>query len=94
MHQVSDSRVNTDAKKGHNLGHYQRDPIMKIGCPRLAKNAFAMQHLSHHSIVYTFIALLRWMHLIVIEFLKSYTYSTNYNILSIAQNISSECPMI
>jgi hypothetical protein len=28
---------------------------IKIKCPRLAKNAFAMQHLLHHSIIYTFI---------------------------------------
>ena len=24
-------------------------------CPRLAKNAYAMQHLLHHAIIYTFI---------------------------------------
>jgi hypothetical protein len=29
--------------------------ILKIKCPRLAKNAYAMQHLLHHSIIYTFI---------------------------------------
>jgi hypothetical protein len=29
--------------------------ILKIKCPRLAKKAFAMQHLLHHSIIYTFI---------------------------------------
>jgi hypothetical protein len=29
--------------------------ILKIKCPTLAKNAFAMQHLLHHSIIYTFI---------------------------------------
>jgi hypothetical protein len=34
-------KVNTDAKKGHSGG---------IHAPRLAKNAFAIQHLLHHSI--------------------------------------------
>jgi hypothetical protein len=29
--------------------------ILKIKCPRLAKNAFATQHLLHHSIIYAFI---------------------------------------
>ena len=29
--------------------------ILKIKCPRLAKNAFAIQHLLHHSIAYIFI---------------------------------------
>jgi hypothetical protein len=29
--------------------------ILKIKCPRLAKNAYAKQHLLHHSIIYTFI---------------------------------------
>ena len=29
--------------------------ILKIKCPRLAKNAYAMQHFLHHSIIYTFI---------------------------------------
>jgi hypothetical protein len=29
--------------------------ILKIKCPRLAKNAFATQHLLHHSIIYTFV---------------------------------------
>jgi hypothetical protein len=29
--------------------------ILKIKCPRLAKNAFATQHLLHRSIIYTFI---------------------------------------
>jgi hypothetical protein len=29
--------------------------ILKIKCPRLAKNAYAMQHLLHHSIIYKFI---------------------------------------
>jgi hypothetical protein len=28
---------------------------LKIKCPRLAKNAYAIQHLLHHSIIYTFI---------------------------------------
>jgi hypothetical protein len=27
----------------------------EIKCPRLAKNAYVMQHLLHHSIIYTFI---------------------------------------
>ena len=40
--------------------------ILKTRCLRLAKNAFAIQHLLHHSIIYTFInypanfVLLRW----------------------------------
>ena len=29
--------------------------ILKIKCPRLAKNAYAMKHLLHHSIIYAFI---------------------------------------
>ena len=29
--------------------------ILKIKCPRLAKNAFATQHSLHYSIIYTFI---------------------------------------
>jgi hypothetical protein len=38
---------------------------LKIRCHRLATNAFAIQHLLHHSIIYTFIhyptiVLLRW----------------------------------
>ena len=43
-----------------------RQKILKTRCLRLAKNAFAIQHLLHHSIIYTFIhyptnfVLLRW----------------------------------
>jgi hypothetical protein len=40
--------------------------ILKIKCPRLAKNAFATQHLLHHSIIYTFVYYhtieWKWMH--------------------------------
>jgi hypothetical protein len=50
---------------------------LKIKCPRLAKNAFAMQHLLHHSIIYTFIHYeWRWMHF------WAHSYRTG-NILSI-----------
>jgi hypothetical protein len=63
MHQGLNPKVNTDAKKGHYI-LYQGDPllpqkILKIRCPRLAKSAFAMQHLLHHIYIHT---LLRWMH--------------------------------
>ena len=42
-----------------------RQKILKTRCLRLATNAFAIQHLLHHSIIYTFIhyptiVLLRW----------------------------------
>jgi hypothetical protein len=47
------------------LGHAPPENL-KTRCLRLAKNAFAIQHLLHHSIIYTFIhyptnfVLLRW----------------------------------
>jgi hypothetical protein len=55
----------TDAKKGGSWGMLLQK-IVKTWCLRLAKNAFAIQHLLHHSIIYTFIhyptnfVLLRW----------------------------------
>jgi hypothetical protein len=55
----------TDAKKGGSWGMLCQK-ILKTQCLRLAKNAFAIQHLLHHSIIYTFIhyptnfVLLRW----------------------------------
>ena len=59
--QGSDLKVNTDAKKGHYQGEgairvsLLLRKSLKIWCLTLAKNAFAIQHLVHHSIVYTFI---------------------------------------
>jgi hypothetical protein len=61
MHQGVDPKVAKYWGKGH---YYNRgiirwihapQKILKIRCPRLAKNAFAIQHLLHHSVVYTFI---------------------------------------
>ena len=51
-------------KKGGSWGML-RQKILKTRCLRLATNAFAIQHLLHHSIIYTFIhyptiVLLRW----------------------------------
>ena len=63
MHQGCDPKVNRDDKKASMLPRKS----LKIRHSRLAKNAFAMQHLLRYSIVYTFtlhtVALLRWMHL-------------------------------
>ena len=61
MHQVL--KATTDAKKGTILrrtikgsrGYVLPQKIMKVRCPRLGKNVFAIQHLLHHAIVYTFI---------------------------------------
>jgi hypothetical protein len=55
MHQGLDLNVNTYAKKGTTRGALFPQKILKIRCPRLAKNAFAIQHLLHNSIVYTFV---------------------------------------
>ena len=54
MHQVL--KTTTDAKKGTILRrNVPPQKIMKVRCPRLGKNVFAIQHLLHHAIVYTFI---------------------------------------
>ena len=45
---------NLDTKSSYK-GDNAPQNILKIKCPRLVKNAFAMQHLLHHSIIYTFI---------------------------------------
>jgi hypothetical protein len=45
---------NLDTKSSYK-GDNAPQNILKIKCPRLAKNAYAMQHLLHHSIIYTFI---------------------------------------
>jgi hypothetical protein len=50
---------------GGGLGACSAKKILKTRCLRLAKNAFAIQHLLHHSLIYTFIhyptiVLLRW----------------------------------
>jgi hypothetical protein len=51
--------------------------ILKIKCPRLAKNAFAIQHLLHHSISYIFIhynCTINYykMNALIIEFPRAY----------------------
>jgi hypothetical protein len=58
MHQGSDPMVNTDAKKSTTRGMggtvrriHALPEHFEIRCRRLAKNAFAIQHLLHHSIV-------------------------------------------
>ena len=63
--------------------------MLKIWCPRLAKNAFAIQHLLHHSIVYTFIHY-RTIKIdaVIIAFLSSYSIYSTDNILSIGQTLN------
>ena len=53
MHQGSDANVNRDAKGVTNRGIHAPSEILKIRNSRLAKNACAIQHLLHYSIVYT-----------------------------------------
>ena len=60
MHQGWDPKVNTDAEKGITRGALSGgsmlpQQILKISCPRLTKNTFAIQHLLHRSVIYTFI---------------------------------------
>ena len=51
MHQGSDPMVNTDAKKSTTRGMGGEQYQAEIGCPKLAKNTFAIKHLLYHSIV-------------------------------------------
>jgi hypothetical protein len=65
-HEGSDPEVNLQMQKRGGSWGMLRQKILKTRCLRLAKNAFAIQHLLHHSIIYTFIhyptnfVLLRW----------------------------------
>jgi hypothetical protein len=60
--------------------------ILKIRYLRLAKNTFAIQHLLHYSMVYTFThcctTVLRWMHSSIIAFPKSYSTGNIFSFFS------------
>jgi hypothetical protein len=73
----SDPKVNKDAKKAllgdTTRGIHGPQKILKIRCPRLAKNAFAIQNLLHYSIVYTITHYCTIkMDALIIAFLRSY----------------------
>ena len=80
MHQGSDPKINIQVPKNATTrgggalsgGSMLLQKMLKIRCPRF-KNAFAIQHLLHHSIVYTFIHYhtIR-MDALIIAFLRSY----------------------
>jgi hypothetical protein len=67
--------------------------ILKIKCPRLAKNAYAIKHLLHHSIIYTFTVytIRKFMHAETLASLTKPLYFPNMKYvitkLSISQHI-------